>query len=87
MRAGKAPTYDRVEIGTVPSMTNGVVMEISDLRAAKRASNQAAIASMQEAGIAYFPSSGIPLLQRILWIDAEGGSHTTEEESHDIGGG
>lgn len=87
VRAGNAPTYDRVEIGTVPSMTNGVVMAISDLRAAKRASNQAAIASMQQAGIAYFPSSGIPLQQRILWTDAAGGSHTTEEESHNIGGG
>jgi hypothetical protein len=85
VRAGKASGYDRVEVGHVASMTSAVVMNIADLRAAKAASNRATVSSMQQSGIAYFPSSGIPLLQRILWTDLAGGSHTTEEESHGIG--
>ena len=85
LRTGDEPNYQRIEIGLVQSLASAGVLGISDLRQQVAAANAAEIDAMDRAGITYFPSYDIPLRQRILWVDAAGSSHTTEEEEHDIG--
>lgn len=85
LRTGEAPSYQRIEVGEVTSLGSATVVDIADLRRDKAAASGALVSDMHRAGITYFPSSNIPLHQRVLWADSVGGSHTTDEEEHDIG--